>query len=118
MRAAPGALSLGRGLRGARLPGLQAPAGSWQATVVQAAGPVTMVTTAKTFPACCPLGACIDVAAWLPFWVWEMVEGGGRETPVTRTLPKPIPQPGILGRTFQKGATEQARETGEARCKG
>lgn len=57
----------------------------------QAAGPITMVTTAKALPACCALQACIDAAARLPFWVWEMAEGGGRQTPVPCTLPKPVP---------------------------
>lgn len=107
-------LSLGEGHR---VPGLQAPAGIWQAAVVQAAGHVTMVTTAKAFLACCALGACVDVEVELPFWVWEMVGGGGRQTSVTHTLPKPVPQPEVLGRTFQK-AVEQAREMEEARCKG
>lgn len=115
---APGALGQGGDLRAARLPGLQALAGSSQATAVQAAGPVTMVTTATAFPAWCAWGPVWMWVGWLAFWMWETVEGGGGQTLFTHTLLKPRPQPGVLHRTFQKGALEKAREMGETRCRG
>lgn len=66
--AAPGAHSLGGDLRA---PGCQTVASSFQTTAVQAAGAVTMVTTAKAFPAWYVLGA-----AWMWMWVADFLGVG------------------------------------------
>ena len=41
---------------------------------------------------------------WMRVAAFPGVEGGGRQTLFTHTLPKPLPQPGVLHRTFQKEA--------------
>lgn len=55
---------------------------------------------------------------WLAFRCGRRLEGGGRQTLFTHTIPKSFPQLGVLGRTFQKQALEKVRAMGNARCRG